>query len=297
MAHYYSRCFQGLGTWHGRTSVEREQFDWLQGELANVLRVIDWSYQHEKWQEVIDLSGPIMYFLGTRGYWAERLIYASQGIEAASKLGDTDSEAYFEIMLAWIYQKQGKVDLAKGHATHAEQLAVSVGNPSVQHVGYSILSGLARASGNLPQAKYYAQMALQTAQAQGEEFWIYGAICLMADNAMAENDLNTAERLYLEALSGGEKHNSQERVAGRHIDLGTVYLLELKYEVARKHFLEAVAISEQMQRQDRLGKAKLGLAKAEEMVAEYASALTLRSPLDRSLFVWRCLRKWMNVKK
>ncbi|MGA9351103.1 MAG: NB-ARC domain-containing protein, partial [Anaerolineae bacterium] len=73
----FAKTHGGYQNWKG--------FDELQKELANILAVIDWCYEREQWQRVIEFSNYLPNFLRVWGYWDQRIILCMRGFEASKQ--------------------------------------------------------------------------------------------------------------------------------------------------------------------------------------------------------------------
>jgi len=89
-------------------------YDRLELERENILSIITWCYDSEKWQQVIEFHDSLVDFLWIRGYWDDRLKFAFQTLEASKQKKDQRSLAFCMVYdLGWTYLRRTEYKTAK----------------------------------------------------------------------------------------------------------------------------------------------------------------------------------------
>lgn len=115
--HHYLELAEKNSGWGNR-----EGLPWFESELLNLLALLDWADSQSEWQVMVDLSRTMVYFLGTRGYWRERIDYGWRSVAACRYLNNPGLEGWFRLMIAWVLQKQGHREQAEQAASEAGRL-------------------------------------------------------------------------------------------------------------------------------------------------------------------------------
>ena len=250
-----------------------EEFPWFRLELQNILPILDWAYSVEEYRLALDLTQSLMYFWGASGYWRERIAYGGKAIEAAQLLDNPSLQGWFNLMLAYIFFRQGYLDDAKTCAIASTILMQRPQDDAFISNAFDILSGIARSEGKLDEARELAAQALDTAQETGLVGSIYAAYRAQALIALLEGNYSEAERLFRSALEGFERLGSRERAAGRHIELGLVNLLQGRYNQARSQYEIGLRLGQETGQTDNIADAQYGLARVEEELGDLPAAL------------------------
>ena len=253
----------------------RDGFPWFELELINILASLDWCYNVGEWHIVVELMKTLTYFMGTRGYWRERIQYGQVALKAAKHLGNDESVAWINIMLSWIYLNQSNCEDAEACAKTSESLFKKVEDWVHVCEALRLLGKVARVRGEVSKARELAEKALEVARVSDNENGINGAHCDLGDLALQQGNYVEAERLYREALRGFEKLGNQERIASRHIDLGNATFSQNRLDEAYEHYKVGLALSQRIGRQDNIACAQYGLAHVGERADDFSSALEL----------------------
>jgi tetratricopeptide (TPR) repeat protein len=214
----------------------REAFRWFDLELANLLSSLDWAQSVAEWAIVAGLAAPLMYFLGVRGYWGERIKYGSMGAAAARQTGDEKQEAWFVLSIAWTYQKQDHLQDAEDCARQAEVTFRKVGDRAHLAQALGIRAGNALRLGELTTAQALTEEAIGEVRDAGQDHHLYRFYAILGDIALRIGNGVEAEKRYREALAGFEKLGLHERIASRHIDLGDATLMQGRLDEAREYY-------------------------------------------------------------
>jgi tetratricopeptide (TPR) repeat protein len=84
----------------------------LEKAYADLCAAIEWAYQAQEWQLVMDLVWELNEFLFERGHWRDQRRYLEYAIKAAQQSGDTKSRAQFQYALGVIAYEQGDYEVA-----------------------------------------------------------------------------------------------------------------------------------------------------------------------------------------
>jgi len=134
----------------------------LKEQQLNVLAMMEWCFENDKWQMLIDLMSALGRPLGTLGYWNERIKWGQLSIRACRQLDDRSSEAWFAIHdIAWTYLLKGEREAGKRWIKEGLNLAREVGNRKAEALGLRNLAWIAyRMDEDPKEASRYAQESL-----------------------------------------------------------------------------------------------------------------------------------------
>lgn len=226
LANYYSAKGQETkGDW-GSTS----GFHWFETELANILVVLDWTGKTQQFDLTISVFEPLMNFLGTRGYWQERVKYCLLALDAATQIGDYDRTARFQNDLAVTFYRQGKYEKAQPLYEMSIQTHSQLGrNVRAARTTLNLIK-LMIAQQNIEGAISLFGNAIQFLSADEYHDLAPGLITTQARIALAQGQLDQARQLFenaLELITDNPRYfKLQNSISSRKIDLGHIALAQ-----------------------------------------------------------------------
>lgn len=280
MAEYYVESCTNKGGW-GIV----EEFSWFKAELPNIISVIEWANSVQQWQIIISLYDGAFFFLGTRGYWQERIQYGHMALEAARKMEDCASEAFFQYTIGWALFKQGHPVEAEGLLKSSIQLFTGLEQKATEEKqiirshsaarAILTLANAAIAQGDLDRANQIIEKAENMVEDDARKTLdrllpkVRGYIELELGN------YDKARELILYTLEQTQREGAQLGIGGRLIDLGKIALAQNQLEQATSLFLDGLKSSREHSREDNIAEAELGLAKVYAIRGENIKARTL----------------------
>jgi tetratricopeptide (TPR) repeat protein len=131
-----------------------QSYDILELERENILSLITWLCNQQKWQHVIHFRTSIVDFLWVRGYWDDRLRYAFQIMEAAEKLNDQRTLAICMVYdLGWTFGRRGDLNIAKEWTNKGLQLFKKLNDQTGIALSFKNLGNITSKENNLDEAQ------------------------------------------------------------------------------------------------------------------------------------------------
>ena len=254
-AYYVKRCTE-KGQW-GHTP----GFPWFEVELPNIIAVIEWSHYTQRWNITISVFKHLYYFLGTRGYWLERIKYGQIALEAAQKAGDRLSTADFQHALGWILARQGQYARAEELLQACVQLCLDLGEKRESVRVMVTLARIAVAQDDLDRARNVTEEATSIVGEADYEEVSQGLLSVQGRIELQSGNFETAHTLLLRALEVVEGRSLGVHDGSRQIDLGHIALARNRLDEAASYFQAGLESSRQFLRQDNIAKAEFGLGR------------------------------------
>ena len=253
-----------------------DTFPRLKEELADQLATVDWYYQNCEWQKVVQLVMEMTHFLGTYGYWTERVVRGRYALEAARRLADKRALAWLNLnTLGWIYLKRGDYEEARSCVEESLLLYEELSDWEGLVHASRYLGIVAIEQDELDTAEEINKKALDIAKSKCTEETVFTFYSNFGDLALHRGNYAEAEHWYEEARKGLEKVGSRSRLSSRLIDLGIAKLNQEKLDEARGLYEKGLVLSQEQRRPDNIVNAKLGLAVVNEKQGNHADALKL----------------------
>jgi predicted ATPase len=200
LALYLFEMAKGLPAAAGEEAGQAEAHDRFQVEYRNLRTVVEWALEREDRDLVLHLTASLSEFLSARGHAAEANGWLVCVLpDDAESWTSVDSQSLYAV--SKIAQHSGHLDRAKvlklqlverdrADHTRADEALVAV---------LSDLSDIARAEGNVIQARAYAEEAVALSERAG---FRTRAVSSLATVALEEGNLDEAEQLLDEAARG-----------------------------------------------------------------------------------------------
>ncbi len=267
--HYIERC-SDMGRW-GYTP----GFPWLEAELPNLLAVMEWANRAQGWDTVTSIFVHLYYFLGTRGYWQERIKYGQMALKAAEQAGDRSSAAVCRHTLGWILLRQGKHVNAEELLQSCIRSWIDLGQKKDAAQAMITLAKIAVVQGDLDQAREVIDEATRVVGDAGYEAVAHGLLTTQGHIELRSGNFEAARTLLLRALEATQRRGSRVSVGSRQIDLGNVALAQNQLDEAAPYFESGLESSRQFLRQDNIAKAEFGLARVHALRGNTSRAAEL----------------------
>jgi len=270
LAAYFTERCKEMGKW-GYTP----GFEWFESELPNLFAVIEWANCAQEWNTVTSIFVHLYYFLGTRGYWQERIKYGQMALEAAEQAGDRSSAAVCRHTLGWILLRQGKYVDAEELVRSCIKSWIDLGQKKDATWAMITLAKIAVAQGDLAQARKVIDEATRVVGDTGYEAVAQGLLTTQGRIELQSGNFEAAHTLLLRALEATQRRGSGVSVGSRQIDLGHVALVQNQLGEAASYFESALESSRQFLRQDNMAKAEFGLARVHALRGNTSRAMKL----------------------
>ncbi len=249
-------------------------FPWFDKELPNMIAIFEWAYSAQKWDIVTYTFHHLYYYLGTRGYWQERIQYGQMALSAAKESGDHVAAADCQDAMGWILFRQGKYDEADRILQSSIQFYLDHDYRREASWAMITLAKLNVVRGNLEQARKIINTATRVAPEDYDLaprlLAILGHIEIHSGNFAQAGDL-----LHRALEASRRKPSALGSVGSRQIDLGEVALAQNQLDEAASHFQTGLLSSKQVLRQENIAKAELGLAKVNAIRGNNEEAIKL----------------------
>lgn len=253
---YYTERCRPLGKW-GYT----ESFSWLEGELPNILAVIDWAESSKEWSSIAVIFQGIYYFLGTKGYWDERIRYGYVALEASRQSGDRLSEAVAQYAIAWILQPRGQHKEAQELLLSCIRWYIDSGCNRDAAIVMITLAEAALGMGDLRRARQIVADAYSLLEQIGDTQIPSGLLKVQAEVELQSGNLDEAENLMHRAVEAAQGTAWAPSLSTRYIGLGRIALRRNQLDEAEREFNAGLESSQRYLRQDNSARAMLGLAR------------------------------------
>ena len=247
-------------------------FPWFEAELQNIFAVMQWLNQNQKWEELISIFRCLYYFLGTAGYWDERLRFGKMVLEAAE--ANNDQRALAEMLYAqgWTLMRQGHFAEAEEILEASKKVHTDLQQQSSAAWAMITLAKMMVMQGNLERAKQIVEDATNLAE---EDEPLRNATGLLATKGKIElklGNLDLARALFHESFELVNQQQYSSSGGSRLLDLGEVALAQNNLNEAETFFGKGLATSEACLRQDNIALAHFSLAKVHRLRGDKAEA-------------------------
>jgi tetratricopeptide (TPR) repeat protein len=259
----------GKWGWQSHDEIERER--------ENVFTIMEWCYRECEWRRLCALWRSTTFFLSFRGYWQDALRYGKMAVEASKHTGDKKELARILLWgLGWFLCKQGHFQDAKESLEQGLEIYREMGHTDGMCSALRMLAEVYRREKEFDRAEQVLSKALKMAEKIENEdrhssivaFLNYEWGKLSSD----KGDWDDARRR-LESVrthyEGAVAYASLLRY------LGFIAFKQGRIHEAQSLYQESLARSQQMQIQNKIALAKLGLANVEESEGNLSAALDL----------------------
>jgi tetratricopeptide (TPR) repeat protein len=282
--------------------IGRSAYDALEEERLNIFGLIEWCYENELWELVVQLVLGMGYFPHARGYWQDAIKYWGVGASAGQLLDDQLVFARCTTYLGYMHYFQGDFAEAEKCARRAS-LVVDELEPSYQLASVRRLQGyLATARGAHKDAVGLLNESLALMRQMKSAHGTSRVLGDLGELAYRTGDYAAAERHLSESLSIAETHNDRTEIIRGLRHLGELARLDGRCEEARTYYRQSLVAAQETGWWDELGQVKHGLAQLEwqcgnhELANELAlEALAIYEQLGQSAKsseVQRMLSNW-----
>jgi tetratricopeptide (TPR) repeat protein len=266
--HYIETAQEKKGDW-GDTN----EFPWFEIEMPNIAATMEWADSNGMWGVVILLFENIFFFLGTRGYFHERVRYGRMALASAQNAGDHWAAAMCNNTLGWTFDKLGQYAEAEASFQLSAQSYLDLGEV-MQAARIKIsLAEVAIAKGEIDRARRMLDEAEDMSGATGYVGTARGLLKTRGRLEFEAGNYAKARALFLRALEEEERVRWGVSIGSRQIDMGNVALAQGQLEEADSWFTAGMESSVQDHRQDGIGNAELGLARVKALLNQETEAI------------------------
>jgi tetratricopeptide (TPR) repeat protein len=265
--YYYQKCqLNGYENWSGH--------DWIEENLGEVLNTLDWYNRTHQQHLFVRMMKSIYYFLGTRGYWRERLIYGDRAAQIARQQGDRRSEAEFLVrVIGWTEIQLCEYVKAREDIKRGLKMFEEVDDKGGCASACRYLGTIERREGNFDQASGFYRKAMDYAQLAVDNARLTAGIRVSLGTLYFKTGrLADCEQQLQEALSIFEKRGHKPRIAEVLSRLGDVRLKQGQIEDAESLYRRSEEYVEQINRPKTKAYNLLGLARIAQRRKEYEVA-------------------------
>lgn len=236
-------------------------FSWFQAELPNILAALEWASQEREWSLVTKIFHCLYFFLGTRGYWEERITYGQIALQAAEEANVPKAIAEAQHSIGWILYRQDKHKEADEILQKGIQIYLNIGDTHSAGLLLSTRASIIIVQGKFDEARAIIDEIVQTVGEEGYSRIAASVLSARGKLAFREKEYEKAEKTFLEALELLRKDGKEIRYSSRLIELGRVVLAQGRFEKAAAYFEAALESAHKMRRQENIAKAELGRAR------------------------------------
>ncbi len=252
----------------------KASYDALDQERENIFGIIDWCYQNEFWDNVLELVLGLGYFPHARGYWRDAVRYWKLGASAAQVLDDEINQARCITYLGFMSYFQGDYETASSYA-HRANISFNNQSPSdYQLASIERLNAyLAVAKGDFEDAQKLLQDSLTRMRRANNPHGISRILDELGKLSIDMNVYNIAESYLNEAMTIAEANEEWTEIARIFRHFGDLARLTQHIEQARAHYRESVKFAEKVGWYDEIGQVKYELSLLEYQNGNIQSAL------------------------
>jgi tetratricopeptide (TPR) repeat protein len=267
----------------------KQDFDMLEGELPNLLGVMDWAdaerqveggkSQEEAARVVIKMIWAIgnipdgILFL--HGHWNEAKKRLMQAAEAAWQIKDVEGEAAFIGNAAIIAHQQGDIAGARAELEKVKAIFEKVGRKDQVASALHHLGWLAQDTGDLAEARQLYSQSLQLARELGDKQGTAKSLHQLGRLAQDTGNLAEARQLYSQSLQLTRELGDRAGEAKTLNALASITFAEGDHETARRLLNQSLKIAQQLGDKLQIAYASWGLSLVEEEEGNLADALSL----------------------
>lgn len=274
----FARKNGGYENWGG--------FARLENEIENILAMIHYCYEHKNWKTVMNFCDELWHYLGTKGYWNERIKLGKQAIAAADKLNDEIAIAEYGVhTVSWICIQQNRFDEAYQFVTRSlkifEKLKDGIG------IGMAKLR-LGEISIKRKENQKAAMLLKEALElfdkfdAKNKSYKRYNPpanIAMTYTNlailSFRKNDFKQTENYHQKAYEVARNANVQAWVSMALSNLGYIYFIQNKLKESQKLYEQALKINSPLGTLDIFAKTKERMGLLREKKGEFQSAIEL----------------------
>lgn len=264
----------GKFDWQGHDEIERER--------ENVFTIMDWCYEECEWRRLYAIWRSITFFLSFRGYWQDALKYGKMAVEASKRTGDKMELARILLWgLGWILCKQEHFQDAKESLEQGMGIYREIGHTDGMCSALRMLAEVYRREKEFDRAEQVLSRALEMAEKiENEDKRRDKIVSLNYEWGKLSSDKGDWDDARRRLESVRARFEGEIAYASLLRYLGFIASKQGKIHEARRLYQESLTRSQQMQIQNKIALAKLGLADVEESEGNLSVALDLAKSAD-----------------
>lgn len=250
-----------------------EGFSHLEVEWPNIMKAIQWCWEHQAAKMAIRMASNIRNFLVTCGYWNDAIALGQQVVEQATELEDWLSVASWRLgMIGWVQRHRGDLESAKAHALWALNVFEQLDEQSWTAYCKRTLGRIAQEQGDRELADELLRAALSYYESAQDAQMIVFVTGNVAQLALERGDWAVASSLSKSMLPVALEH-SQLESSGHLLDvLGGVAWIQGNLDQAKVHWEQAIEYMQHAGRRDEIADISVKLARAEAAAGQVQEA-------------------------
>ena len=251
----------------------------LEIERPNLLWAIDWSYESERWREVmrfVDIVGPpARGFLGLGGYWEDVVRCCQQAISSAKALNDLAKLARYTSNLGIAYQRLGKSGQAVTAYEAALQLLIELKDEEAAAVVLHQMGNHARSRRALAEAQAVYERSLAISRKYGRTGQVAATLYQMGAVAYDKQDEDLAEQYYRESLQLVQQLGDARLECRILNGLANIATVRQEFDTGRDYLVRSLDLAYQLGDVLQIAHAIMDQAFLEEWAEEYQKSFEL----------------------
>ncbi len=258
-----------------------ERYDEIEEDNDNIFTLIDWCFENQESMIGMELTKSVTFFMGTRGYLNESLVFGQKAVAAARQNNKTDQLAWLLVFgIGWREINGG--DLDKGETLIREGLRIYEGikDPSGIRAALHNLGRALHYKKDFHGARHYYERGMALAESLSDELGISSFIRELSLLDADEGRLIEAKN-GLESIISILRARNEFALASVLGNLAWVYWKLRNYDDAFNIGNEGLELAKKMKKSQIIGWSSLTLARVEVERKRYKSAQSFaRQALD-----------------
>jgi tetratricopeptide (TPR) repeat protein len=282
---------------YGGTTENWENYSRIDQERQNLIDLLEWCQQNQRWQALLDLQDSLSDYWELRSYWSEQERWCQRALEACSQLAVDSSlsvhnqrkKGASHLALCWVRLNQDRFEDAGAEAKKALEILKPIEDQHGIAVAYRHLGLVEKLQGELEQnrghldcaqehfvqAKAYYEAALDIWRSSDNQRDVSSVLANIGHMLIAQGKYSEAHGFLQQALTIRRQIKDSARISTTLRGLGLIDELEGKLESAAGYYLEALEIAEQVGDKLSAGRAAFELAELKRKQGYYQKAISL----------------------
>lgn len=246
---YYLNLVRQYG---GRDWEDAAKFQVLEDDRENIFLAIQWAFEYQQWENVIEFAEQLRNYTLIFGYWPQRIKHCKDAAFASDKLNNRIKYGRFYRHIGWTLILQGRLDDAEKHLQEALTVAESSGDSKGIADANGDLAELARLRKDYETSRQLREKSLAISMNNNNPRDIYVERTLLAQLDLEEGKLETAKSRFKNSLEDAKNLNWHRAIAYCLHWLGDIERLQSNFNTARAYYEQSRAYLESFQDKSRL---------------------------------------------
>nr|MBC7245531.1 NACHT domain-containing protein [Chloroflexota bacterium] len=213
----------------------------LRREKGNVIKIMEWCYDLEKWEEVQKFVELMGIPLGVLRYLDEKILWGRRAMKASERLGQLDRQGWFAVRdVAWSYINMGTNESRSKAKELLEEILEQARNNRWEHVLALTLRDMAELTmdeGEYEKAQEMLKESLdiwESLEQPQAEYWKTISLRSRAKLWLMQGLLEEAAEQYHQLLNAFVDSGDLSILIGTHSSLALIEIMQGKCEEARR---------------------------------------------------------------